>query len=153
MFLYEGWHVGVGYRHDKFRLRVSVINGGDYNADAQSIDGEIEGYKRYYNTSPGIFLGYNIWKNLELYGYYERHTFEIEQLSSSEIRKISSNDIGIGISYQFFFGRTFYVQPGIHSYLRAEETVAYSNNESYTIPTFRITSYNVCYTKLLRHKF
>jgi hypothetical protein len=47
------------------------------------LDGSIDGYKRYYTTSPGIFLGYNVWKNLEVYGYYERHTFEIEQLATS----------------------------------------------------------------------
>ena len=108
MFFYGGWHVGLGYRYEKFRLRVSVINGGDYNADVQSLDGPIDGYKRYYTTSPGIFLGYNVWKNLEVYGYYERHTFEVEQLSTGEKQDIPSNDLGIGISYQFFIGRTFY---------------------------------------------
>jgi hypothetical protein len=55
MFFYGGWHLGVGYRYEKFRLRLSVINGGDYNADVQSIDGSIDGYKRYYTTSPGIY--------------------------------------------------------------------------------------------------
>ena len=33
MFFTGGYHVGVGYRYDKFRVRVSVINGGTYNAD------------------------------------------------------------------------------------------------------------------------
>ncbi|MDX9773760.1 MAG: hypothetical protein RBT02_10145, partial [Bacteroidales bacterium] len=28
MFFTGGYHVGVGYRYDKFRVRVSVINGG-----------------------------------------------------------------------------------------------------------------------------
>ena len=139
MFFYGGWHGGLGYRYEKFRLRVSVINGGDYNADVQSLDGPIDGYKRYYTTSPGIFLGYNVWKNLEVYGYYERHTFEVEQLSTGEKQDIPSNDVGIGISYQFFIGRTFYIQPGIHSYFRSEQSATFANNQTYTIPTFELT--------------
>ncbi|MNS42611.1 hypothetical protein D3C72_749940 [compost metagenome] len=139
MFFHGGWHLGLGYRYEKFRFRVSVINGGDYNADVQSLDGPIDGYKRYYTTSPGIFMGYNVWKNLEVYGYYERHTFEIEQLSTAEKQDISSNDVGIGISYQFFIGRTFYIQPGIHSYFRSEQSTTFANNQTYTIPTFELT--------------
>ena len=139
MFFYGGWHVGVGYRYERFRLRVSVINGGDYNADVQSLDGAIDGYKRYYTTSPGIFLGYNVWKNLEVYGYYERHTFEVEQTSTGEKQDIPSNDFGLGISYQFFIGQTFYIQPGIHSYFRAEQTISFSDNGTYSIPTFELT--------------
>ena len=139
MFFYGGWHIGLGYRYEKFRLRVSVINGGDYNVDVQSLDGTIDGYKRYYTTSPGIFLGYNVWKNLEVYGYYERHTFEVEQLSTGEKQDIPSNDVGIGISYQFFIGRTFYIQPGIHSYFRSEQSTTFANHQTYTIPTFELT--------------
>ena len=139
MFFYGGWHVGVGYRYEKFRLRVSVINGGDYNADVQSLDGAIDGYKRYYTTSPGIFLGYNVWKNLEVYGYYERHTFEVEQMSSGEKQDLPSNDFGIGISYQFFIGRIFYIQPGVHSYFRAEQTITFANSGTYSIPTLELT--------------
>ena len=90
-------------------------------------------------TSPGIFLGYNIWKNLELYSYYERHIFEIKQLSSGEKQYIPSNDFGIGISYQFFIGRYIYIQPGIHSYFRAEKTINFSSNQSYSIPTFELS--------------
>ena len=139
MFFYGGWHVGVGYRYEKFRLRVSVINGGDYNADVQSLDGAIDGYKRYYTTSPGIFLGYNVWKNFEVYGYYERHTFEVEQMSTGEKQDLPSNDFGIGISYQFFIGRIFYIQPGVHSYFRAEQTITFANSGTYSIPTFELT--------------
>lgn len=139
MFFYGGWHIGVGYRYERFRLRVSVINGGDYNADVQSLDGAIDGYKRYYTTSSGIFLGYNVWKNLEIYGYYERHTFEIEQLSTGVKQNIPSNDVGIGISYQFFIGRTFYIQPGIHTYFRVEKNTTFPNNQTYAIPTFELT--------------
>jgi len=139
MFFTGGYHFAVCYRYDKFRFRASVINGGTYNADAQAVGEVNEGYERYYTTSPGFFLGYNVWKNLEIYGYYERHTFQVEQLSTSEKQDLPSNDFGIGISYQFFIGRIFYIQPGIHSYFRAEQTVAYSNNETYTIPTFELS--------------
>lgn len=139
MFFYGGWHIGVGYRYKNFRLRFSLINGGDYNADVQSVNGSIEGYERYYTTSPGIFLGYNIWKNLEIYGYYESHTFEIKQLSTDEKKEILSSDVGIGLSYQFFFGRSFYIQPGIHSYFRPNESISFSNGETYSIPTFELT--------------
>lgn len=140
MFLYGGFHFGVGYRYERFRIRLSVINGGTYNADTQSIDGSIEGYKRYYTTSPGIFLGFFVWKNLDIYGYYEWHTFEIEQTSTGELSEIPSHDFGIGVSYQFFIGRTFYIQPGIHSYLRAEQSITFDNNQTYTIPTFELSA-------------
>lgn len=86
-----------------------------------------------------FFLGYNVWKNLEIYGYYERHTFKMEQMSTGEKQDIPSNDFGIGMSYQFFPGRVFYIQPGIHSYFRAEQSVTHSNNETYTIPTFELS--------------
>jgi hypothetical protein len=139
MYFYGGYHVGVGYRYKNFRIRASVINGGSYNADGQAIGDIDEGYKRYYTTSPGIFLGYNVWRNLEIYGYYERHTFEVEQMSTGEKQDLPSNDFGIGISYQFFIGRIFYIQPGIHSYFRSEQTITFSNSGTYSIPTFELT--------------
>jgi hypothetical protein len=139
MFFTGGYHFALGYRYEKFRFRASVINGGAYNADAQAVGDVDEGYKRYYTTSPGFFLGYNVWKNLEVYGYYERHTFEVEQMATGEKQDLPSNDFGIGISYQIFFGHTFYVQPGIHSYFRAEQSIAYTNGGTYTIPTFELS--------------
>jgi len=139
MFFTGGYHFALGYRYEKFRFRASVINGGTYNADAQAVGSVDEGYKRYYTTSPGFFLGYNVWKNLEVYGYYERHTFEVEQMATGKKQDLPSNDFGIGISYQFFFGRTFYVQPGIHSYFRAEQSISYENGGTYTIPTFELS--------------
>ena len=96
MFFTGGYHIGIGYRYDKFRVRVSVINGGSYNADNQAVGETDEGYKRYYTTSPGFFLGYNMPKNLEVYGYYERHTFDIEQMETGEKQNLPSNDFGIG---------------------------------------------------------
>jgi len=38
MFLTGGFHVGVGYRYKKFRVRASVINGGSYNAETAGVD-------------------------------------------------------------------------------------------------------------------
>lgn len=139
MFFYGGYHVGVGYRYDKFRVRVSLIDGGNYNADSGSPDGLIKGYERYYKPSPGFFLGYNLWKNLELYGYYEYHTFEIKQLATNETKDVISNDVGLGISYQFFIGRTFYIQPGVHTYFRSEKQVTFSDSQTYQMPTFELT--------------
>lgn len=139
MFFTGGYHFGVGYRYNRFRVRMSIINGGTYNADGQAVSGTVDGYKRYYTTSPGFFLGYNVWKNLELYGYYERHTFEIEQLETAAKQNLPSNDFGIGVSYQFFIGRTFYIQPGVHTYFRSEQSIQFGDGGTYTIPTFEIS--------------
>lgn len=139
MFFTGGYHFGVGYRYNKLRVRISIINGGTYNADLQAVSGTVDGYKRYYTTSPGFFLGYNVWKNLEVYGYYERHTFEIEQAESAEKKDLPSNDFGIGVSYQFFIGRTFYIQPGVHTYFRSEQSIQFNNSGTYSIPTFEIS--------------
>ena len=139
MFFTGGYHFAVSYRYKKFRLRASVINGGDYNVDVQALSGTVDGFERYYTTSPGIFLGYNVWRNLEIYGYAERHTFKVKQLLTSINQNIPSTDLGVGISYQFFIGRVFYIQPGIHSYFRADQTATYSNNETYSIPTFELS--------------
>jgi len=139
MFFTGGYHFGVGYRYDKFRVRLSIINSGTYHADLQAVSGTVDGYKRYYTTSPGFFLGYNVWKNLEVYGYYERHTFEIEQLETGEKQDLPSNDFGLGVSYQFFIGRTFYIQPGVQTYFRSEQSIEFTNGGTYKIPTFEIS--------------
>jgi hypothetical protein len=139
MFFTGGYHFGVGYRFNKFRVRVSVINGGSYNADNQAVGTTDEGYKRYYTTSPGFFFGYNVWKNLEVYGYYERHTFKIEQMETGVKQDLPSNDFGIGVSYQLFIGRTFYIQPGIHTYFRSGQSIGFTDGGTYTIPTFEVS--------------
>jgi hypothetical protein len=133
MFLTGGYHVCLGYRYDKFRVRISVINGGSYDAEPAGTKNSSPNFKRYYITSPGFFLGYNIWKNLELYTYLELHTFEIEQKSTGLKRDIHSTDIGGGISYQFFFGRHLYLQPGFHIYLRKDNSADF-NGTIYNIP-------------------
>lgn len=126
MFLTGGFHVGVGYRYKKFRVRASVINGGSYNAETAGINNSSSEFKRYYKTSPGIFLGYNVWKNLELYTYTELHTFEIEQKSSGIRKNLHSVDFGGGVGYQFFIGRYFYVQPAMHIYLRGDKSLDFN---------------------------
>ena len=133
MFLTGGYHFAACYRYEKFRFRVSVINGGKYDAEPAGIKNASSDFKRYYKTSPGFFLGYNVWKNLEMYAYLELHTFEIEQKSSGLKKDIHSTDVGGGISYQFFIGRSFYIQPGFHIYLRSDKSLNFGN-QGYNIP-------------------
>jgi hypothetical protein len=133
MFLTGGYHIGVGYRYERFRVRLSVINGGSYDAETAGVNNSSADFKRFYKTSPGLFLGYNLWRNLELYSYLEAHTFEIEQKSTGIRKDMHSLDTGLGLSYQFFIGRYFYIQPGMHVYLRGDKTVNFET-ASYSIP-------------------
>ena len=133
MFFYGGYHFAVGYRYKKFRVRVSVINGGTYDAEPAGLKNSKSDFNRYYKTSPGIFLGYNIWKNLELYTYVESHTFAIKQKSSGIEKDLYSTDFGLASSYQFFIGRYFYIQPGLHLYLRSDKGVSF-HEIHYNIP-------------------
>lgn len=139
MFLVGGFHAGIGYRYKKFRFRTSVINGGSFNVDGQALNRGRDGYERYYTWSPGFFFGYNVWKNLEIYTYYEHHTFKILNLLSAEEKHIPSNDFGLAASYQLFIGRYFYIQPGIHTYIRSSQQTVFSNDEVYEMPTLEIT--------------
>jgi hypothetical protein len=133
MFLFGGYHFAVGYRYKKFRVRASVINGGTYNAETVGLNNSSPAFKRFYNTSPGIFLGYNVWRNLEVYTYLESHTFGIEQQSTGITKDIKSIDTGLGVSYQFFIGPVFYVQPGVHLYLRRNNSADFGDVQ-YNIP-------------------
>ncbi|WP_320053197.1 hypothetical protein [uncultured Acetobacteroides sp.] len=133
MFITGGFHLAACYRYEKFRFRVSVINGGAYDAETAGLNNSSSSFKRYYKTSPGIFAGYNIWKNLEAYTYLEFHTFEIEQKSTGVKKDLRSTDFGAGISYQFFIGRSFYIQPGLHIYLRKDNSLNFGS-ERYSIP-------------------
>ena len=133
MFFTGGYHFAAGYRYRRFRIRASVIDGGTYNAETAGIDNNSENFKRYYTPSPGVFLGYNLWKNLELYTYLEFHTFKITQISTNNTQDIKSTDTGLGLSYQFFIGRYFYIQPGVHLYIRADRSADF-DGEIYQIP-------------------
>lgn len=138
MFITGGFHAALGYRYDKFRVRVSVINGGKYNAEEARINNSSSDFKRYYKTSPGIFLGYNVWKNLEVYTYTEFHTFEIEQKATGLKKDLYSTDFGGGIGYQFFIGQSFYVQPAFHVYYRKSKSLDF-NGDKYEIPNIDLS--------------
>ncbi|MFV0537295.1 MAG: hypothetical protein ACK5M3_07970 [Dysgonomonas sp.] len=138
MFVTGGYHIGVGYRYKKFRVRASVINGGSYNAEPLGVNNSAKEFKRYYKTSPGIFLGYNVWRNLEIYSFLEAHRFEIEQKSTSLKKDIHSFDFGGGVGYQFFIGNHFYIQPAIHVYLRKSKSLDF-DDVKYTIPNVDIS--------------
>jgi hypothetical protein len=138
MFLTGGYHFAVCYRFDRFRVRFSVINGGTYDAELAGIHNSSANFKRFYKTSPGVFFGYNIWKGLELYTYLESHTFQIEQKSTGIRKDLHSFDTGLGLSYQFFIGHAFYIQPGMHLYLRGDKTIDFGT-ASYSIPNIDIS--------------
>jgi len=127
MFLTGGYHVAVGYRYERFRVRFSIINGGKYDAETAGVNNSSADFKRYYRTSPGLFLGYNLWRNLELYTYLESHTFDIEQKSTGIHKDIHTIDTGLGLSYQFFVGRYFYIQPGMHVYVRGDKSIDFGD--------------------------
>ena len=133
MFFTGGYHFAVCYRYDKFRFRASVINGGSYDAEPAGLTNSSPEFKRYYKTSPGFFLGYNVWKNLEVYTFLELHTFEIEQKSTGLKDDIHSTDFGGGVSYQFFIGKSFYIQPCLHLYLRGDNILDFEGVK-YNIP-------------------
>jgi hypothetical protein len=133
MFISGGYHFCVAYRYEQFRVRVSVINGGSYDAEPAGSPNAKGDFKRYYNTSPGLFLGYNVWKGLEVYTFLEGHTFTIEQTSTGSKQDLHSLDFGGGVSYQFFIGRMFYIQPGAHVYLRERKTIQFPD-QTYRIP-------------------
>ncbi len=137
MFFSGGYHFCIGYRYHNFRVRISVINGGDYDAEPAVTKNSSSEFKRYYKTSPGIFLGYNVWHHLEVYSYLELHTFKIEQKSTGLTRDIHSKDIGGGVSYQFFLGPHIYLQPGVHVYLRSDHGANF-NGTVYNIPNVDI---------------
>lgn len=133
MFFTGGFHLGVGYRYNDFRVRLSVINGGSYNAEGAGLHNSSKEFKRYYKTSPGIFIGYNLWRNLELYTYIELHTFEVEQKNTGVKKNLHSTDFGGGVGYQFFLWKGLYIQPAFHIYLRKEKSLNFDNTV-YNIP-------------------
>ncbi len=138
MFFTGGYHFALGYRYKKIRVRFSVINGGTYNAETAGVDGKSGEFNRFYQTSPGIFLGYNIWKILDLYTYVESHTFTIQQRSTGVEHDMHTYDFGLGTSYQLFLGRYIYLQPGFHFYIRADHHVDFGAVR-YNIPNIDLS--------------
>jgi len=138
MFFYGGYHIGAGYRYKKFRVRISIINSGSYDAEPAGVNNSSKNFKRYYQTSPGIFFGYNIWKNLDIYTFLESHKFNIEQKSSGLSGSLHTYDYGGGIGYQLFLGKYIYIQPAMHIYCRNEKSIVVGN-EIYNIPKFDIS--------------
>lgn len=125
MFFYGGFHYCVGYRYRNFRVRVSVINSGTMDVEPFGIHNSENRFKRFYKTSPGMFFGYEVWKNLELYTWVEDHTFQIEEKSTGQKQDLKSYDFGLGTSYQFFIGKVFYIEPGIHFYVRSSKEAVF----------------------------
>jgi hypothetical protein len=133
IFFMGGYHAALGYRYRKFRFRISVLNGGRLNTERIGISNSSPEFKRYYKTSPGFSFGYNLYKHLELFAFVGLNTFAIEQQSSGIKKNIRSNDVGGGISYQFFCGKIFYAIPGIHVYTRGAKSVDFGDSR-YHIP-------------------
>ncbi len=138
MFFFNGYHLAIGYRYERFRIRFSVINGGIYNAEPAGLGNSKDQFKRYYLTSPGVFAGYNIWKYWDFYAMLELHDYSIEQRSTGIKKNLQSIDYGFGIGYQYFIGDYFYIQPAIHLYLRGNHSINF-NNEIYQIPRVDIS--------------
>lgn len=138
MFLTGGYHFALGYRYERWRVRVSIINGGSYNAERAGINNSADDFKRYYKTAPGLFFGYNVWKNLDIYTFIEAHKFEIEQKGTGVKKDMRSLDFGGGIGYQFFIWRNLYIQPAVHIYLRKDKSLDFDQVQ-YNIPNMDIS--------------
>jgi hypothetical protein len=140
MFFYRGYHFAIGYRYKHFRIRASIINGGTYSAEQAGINNKANEFNRYYSrVGAGVFIGYNVWKNLEIYSYIERHHFKIEEKITKEAQMINSTDFGVAASYQIFIGKLFYVQPGLHFYFRKPQSLIFSDRTNYSISTVDIS--------------
>lgn len=138
LFFSKGYHVALGYRYQRFRIRASVIDGGNYNTEPAGLKNNKDEFKRFYKLSPGIFMGYNFWKNMEIYTFVEMHTFAIEQKRTGIRKDIHSDDFGGGMSYQFFFGKKIYLQPGLHLYWRSDKNADF-NGQQYQLPNIDLS--------------
>lgn len=134
VYLSSGYHVSLGYRYKKFRFRVSVIDAGTNNFESSGSD-----FERFETAgSAGIFMGYNVWKNLETYAFLDRQVFDIKQKSTQEVSRLNTITPGLGIGYQFFIGRYFYLQPALHLYLYGDQSVTFSDNSIYSMSAAEI---------------
>lgn len=53
-------------------------------------------------------------------------------------KDLRSTDTGLGLSYQFFIGPRFYIQPGLHVYIRKDNSIDFSG-VTYHIPNTDIS--------------
>jgi hypothetical protein len=135
VYLSNGYHLSLGYRYKKFRFRVSTIDAGTFNSETKNNQ-----FERFETKGTfGVFAGYNVWKNLETYVFVDRQLFDIKQKSTSEIKQVNSITPGLGIGYQFFIGRYFYIQPALHLYVRGSQDILFSDNTNYSISTVDFT--------------
>lgn len=135
VYLSSGYHIAVGYRCKKFRFRASTIDVGTFSLETQN-----DQFERFETKgSFGFFAGYNVWKNLETYVFMDRQLFDIKQKSTSETKRLNAVTGGLGIGYQFFIGRYFYLQPALHLYARGGQDVQFSDNTNYSLPSLEFT--------------
>lgn len=135
VFFSQGYHVAVGYRYERFRVRLSTIDAGTFSSEPS----QPEAFRRVEGPgSLGLFVGYNAWKNLDVYGILERQNFRVSQQATGERARLPTATYGLGVGYQFFLGRTFYVQPGVHLYTRAEKAHTFGNGAAYSLATAEV---------------
>ena len=75
---------------------------------------------------------------MEIYGYTEFYTFQIEQKSTKIKKDLFSFDAGGGIGYQFFIGKIFYIQPAFHIYCRKFQSIDF-DGIGYQIPNIDLS--------------
>ena len=125
-----GYHVSVGYRFRKFRVRLSTVSSGTYDEEPKDKDN----FKRLEKDGTfGVFVGYFPWKNLETYAFTDRNVMTITQEKTNESKVLRAFTPGLGVGYQFFIGRYFYLQPAIHCYFRPGNSMTFSNGVNYTL--------------------
>lgn len=130
VYFTKGYHLSLGYRVNRFRLRASVIDAGTYNAEVSNQD-----FKRFETPgSYGLFAGYFVWKHLEAYAFLDRHNLKVRQRSTGEERDLRVFTPGVGIGYQFFWTSHFYTQPALHLYNFGSQDTTFSNGQVYKLP-------------------
>lgn len=128
-YLSDGYHISLGYRYERFRFRASLLDAGTFDSDTAN-----KQFSRFeVQGTFGLFAGYNVWKNLETYIFFDRQVFNIQNNSTEEMQTLNALSPGLGLSYQFFIGRYFYIQPGVHLYTRQAQTATFNDGQSYEL--------------------
>ena len=143
MFASGGYHLGFGAVYKYFRVNMTAVNAGDFDEDTGSLINADDDKTERSEKGFGIFAGYYIWKNLELFGLLESVDYKITHTASGEVQNIETVFPGIGVLYQFFIYKSLYVNPTIHYYIRSEKQITFSDGHKYTLkqdvlPLFRI---------------